>query len=275
MLLPPEVSTAIQDIIQDHDSGARQLALKALRALQSALSYYFPPSRSPWRDIVNCAWHISRARPSMKAAIQTAILRVLGALQSSPPDHWGQILERHIAEEQSLLENLAKAFAGYFTSLAAGTGKLEMLTLSNSSTMLVALGELFKSPLCPRVNLTILESRPLFEGITLTTQLLATKPPQVTIQLATDAAAAYFASRAEYVLLGADQVDPLTGSVKNKIGSLAVATFAKKHSDGRGQEGKVMCVTSTDKFDERDHRDKEEMEENDPEEVSQNGLMVG
>jgi translation initiation factor 2B subunit (eIF-2B alpha/beta/delta family) len=30
-----------------------------------------------------------------------------------------------------------------------------------------------------------------------------------------------------------------------------------------------MCVTSTDKLDERDHRDKEEMEENDPEEVSQ------
>ena len=167
-----------------------------------------------------------------------------------------------------MLENLACSFAGYFTSLAAGTEKLEMLTLSNSSTMLVALEELFKSPLCPRMNLTILESRPLLEGITLTNRLLATKPAHVTIQLATDAAAAYFSARAEYVLLGADQVDPLTGAVKNKIGSLAVATFAKKHSDGREQEGKVICVTSTDKLEERgDHE--EEMEENDAEEVSQ------
>jgi translation initiation factor 2B subunit (eIF-2B alpha/beta/delta family) len=58
------------------------------------------------------------------------------------------------------------------------------------------------------------------------------------------------------ILLGADQIDPKTGSVKNKIGSLALAKFAK---------GQVIVVTSTDKL---GSLEEEMEEENDAGEVT-------
>lgn len=192
----------------------------------------------------------------MGAAIQTAIIRVLWDLQSSDPTEWNHILERHIKEEGVVLEKLAKAFTEYFTNLKIKR-RVEILTLSNSSTMVAALRTLFRSPQCPNVNLTILESRPLFEGVTLAQTLLPHKNPNVSMELATDASAAYFASKADYILLGADQIDPKTGSVKNKIGSLAAAKF---------RHGKAICVTSTDKIEPRDDAD---VEENDPKEVTE------
>lgn len=263
LLLPPSVSKAILEITQDHDSGARQLALKALRALQSTIDHYsISPGQSPWRDIVNCAWFISRARLSMGAAIHTTLLRVLNDLQSHDPGEWNQILQRHISEEQLILEKLVQQFLQYFSmkSIATERNVLEIVTLSNSSTMLAALTELFTSGgngLC--INLTILESRPLLEGVILAKNLLPFKPRNVHIQLVTDASAAYFSQQADFILLGADQIDPKTGNVKNKIGSLALAKFAK---------GKVIVVTSTDKLASIED-EKEEEEENDAGEVTE------
>ena len=259
LLLPPSVSKAILEITQDHDSGARQLALKALRALQSTLdSYSTSPGPTPWRDIVNCAWFISRARPSMGAAIHTTLLRVLNDLQSHDPGQWTQILHRHISEEQLILKKLAQQFVKYITmrSTATETQVLEIITLSNSSTILASLTELFTSGNGVRINLTILESRPLFEGVILAQKLLPFKPPDIDIQVITDASAAFFAQRADLILLGADQIDPKTGSVKNKIGSLALAKFAK---------GQVIVVTSTDKL---GSLEEEMEEENDAGEVT-------
>src|SRR5271156_372753 len=91
-LVPSPVLKAIEDIRTDHESGARQLAIKALNALQLALeSYnYSAPADvdgSKWRNIINCAWQISQSRPSMKAAIQTTILRALHTIrQASDPE---------------------------------------------------------------------------------------------------------------------------------------------------------------------------------------------
>ena len=242
LLLPPSISKSILEITQDHDSGARQLALKAHHALQSTINYYSTsPGPTPWRDIVNCAWFISRARPSMAAAIHSTVLRVLNDLQSHDPGEWTQILQRHISEEQLILKKLAQQFVKYITmkSIATEGEVLEIITLSNSSTILASLTELFTSGNGGRINLTILESRPLFEGIILAQKLLPFKPPDIEIQLVTDASAAFFAQRADLILLGSDQIDPKTGNVKNKIGSLALAKFAK---------GQVIVVTSTDKL---------------------------
>src|SRR5579864_3737873 len=74
--IPAEIEEAVRDISTDHESGARQLALKALDALKAAIELA-PPSRSSWPSIVNCAWALTQARPSMGSALQTTLLRAL------------------------------------------------------------------------------------------------------------------------------------------------------------------------------------------------------
>jgi translation initiation factor 2B subunit (eIF-2B alpha/beta/delta family) len=252
--LPESVDQAIKDIKTDHDSGARQLALKALRALDIAISSY-PADPSSWRQIVNCAWEIVQARPSMKPAIQTAIVRALYHIQSVYPQskETAQAIKDAVSAETHRLDSLCQHFVEYF-STRNSRDRISMLTLSNSSTMVAALQGLFKSDSCPAITLTILESRPLLEGVSLAKLILPTKPPHVEIQIATDASAAYFASKSDYVLIGADQIDPLRGRVKNKMGSATAARFAR---------GTVLCISGTDKLDDAEG----EEEENDAEEV--------
>lgn len=256
MIIPGGVSNAIEDIHTDHESGARQLALKALDALKLFITVSANEEPVEWKDLVNSAWYIIQARPSMRPAIQTTILRTLADLEPVFPHlkDCERIIDQHVQEEQHLLDALSANFVKYIHSQTKP--RLHLLTLSNSSTILAALTALFTSSTCPPTLLTILESRPLLEGITLAKRLLPHKPDQVSVQVATDASAAYFSSQADIVILGADQVNPVTGDVKNKIGSRSVAAFAR---------GQVVCVTSTDKIEAVDGE--EEVEENDPGEV--------
>ena len=242
--LPPEIENAVKDIANDHESGARQLALKALYALKLATTL-FPADIPSWPKIVNCAWHIVQARPSMKPAIETAILRALDEIQ--PPvypslDTTASTIDNLISEESKTLDRICE----HFRQLIEEYEVKSILTLSNSSTIFAALKDLFEREDCPEITLTILESRPLFEGVTLAKSLLPFKPPHVIIELAIDAAAAHYASKSQLVIIGADQVDPFTGNIKNKVGSCVAAKFAPMHE--------CWCMTSTDKLAPKDGR---------------------
>jgi len=229
-----------------------------LQALKTGIQDYIG-SKSNWPWVVNCAWHISEARPSMRSAIQTTILRALHEIQSIfPLPKTFEVIDRLIEDEKEALNRLATNFSEYIASQVPQKddgAPITILTLSNSSTILAAVTNLFKSSSCPKMILTILESRPLLEGLNLAKSLLPLKPPQVTIQIATDASAAYFASQTDLVIIGSDQIDSQTGDVKNKVGSVAAAKFAKR----------TICVTSTDKLAGTEH---EEVEENDRREVT-------
>jgi len=267
--LPLSVREAIEDIQNDHESGARQLAIKALHALQLAFETYNYSSfssgdddRSKWMNIVTCARHISQSRPSMRAAIHTAVLRALHTIQQGSDPK--QTIADLIHDEETALSTLCQHYVESILQLSTPqSSTVSILTLSNSSTIFAAFKTLFSHPKCPNIILTILESRPLCEGATLATNLLpyisTSKHAKVMIQLATDASAAFFAKQSDVVVFGADQLDPHTGCVKNKIGSLAVATFG--HTYGK----KVVCVAATDKLEVRE--DDEEIEENDEKEV--------
>jgi translation initiation factor 2B subunit (eIF-2B alpha/beta/delta family) len=116
---------------------------------------------------------------------------------------------------------------------------IEILTLSNSFTIVAAFKDLFRSSKSLPILLTILESQPLLEGLALAKALLPQKPDNCTIQITTDASAAFFPNLADIVLLGADEVNPNKGDVKNKIGSLSAT---------QNTRGYVWCVASTDKI---------------------------
>src|ERR1700738_791639 len=137
VILPHDVGNAVNELTTDHDSGARQLALKALNVLRLAAAA-FPLEQASWTEIVNCAWYIIQARPSMKAAIETTILRTLHDLQSVyPPPRTSDIIKRQIADETTALEQLSKHFTEYILSLKRS--KIRILTLSYSSTIVSGL----------------------------------------------------------------------------------------------------------------------------------------
>lgn len=247
---------AIKDIAEDHDSGARQLALKALSTLKLCMTIY-NKTESSWMNIVNCAWYITQARPSMGSAIYTTILRALDAVRPTYPLGAIEKIDQLIDDEKHFLKHLSMTFTDFITAQFPSQkeeDRVNILTLSNSSTILAALTHLFQSSSCPCITLNILESRPLLEGVALAKLLLPHKPSQVSIALATDASAAYLSSRCQVTILGCDHLDPETGNVKNKIGSVTAARFAQR----------TICVTSTDKL---GIVKDDAVEENDPEEV--------
>ena len=236
VILPRAVDLAIRDMFEDHDSGARQLALKALFALKLSIAQ-FPLERSSWPEVVNCAWYISEARPSMKSALHTAVLRALHEIKDIyPSPNTNEKIDQVIVEEQTTLDRIANHFVRYVVSNFSL--RVSILTLSNSSTIAAALQALFKSSLSPPIELIILESRPLLEGLNLAKSILPHKPDHVTIEIATDAAGALFASSANLTLIGSDHINPYNGNVKNKIGSVAVAAAAAR----------TLAITSTDKL---------------------------
>ena len=258
LFIPRRIDSAIRDIAEDHDSGARQLALKALRTLKLCLTIY-PMEKASWPEIVNSAWYITQARPSMRTAIHTTILRALHEIQPIYPSFEADLkIDQLITEETAILSRLATNFTNFITSEFSSQremDQLHILTLSNSSTILAALTYLFKSPSCPRITLNILESRPLLEGVTLAKLLLPHKPPQVSIYVATDAHATFLSSHCHLTVLGCDHLDPATGNVKNKIGSVAATQFTRR----------TISVTSTDKL---GALEDDVIEENDPGEVT-------
>jgi translation initiation factor 2B subunit (eIF-2B alpha/beta/delta family) len=254
LLLPRAVAAAIDDIREDHVSGARQLALKALSGLKLAVK-----ESNEWVNLVNCAWYLSESRPSMKASITNAILRALHTIQDVFPDvlRCEHVLEEQIQEEGHTLEKISRNLVQLIHSQKPSS----ILTLSNSSTIHSALKALLTNPETPSLGpmtLTILESRPLFEGLSLARSLTPDLPPTITIQLAVDAAGAFLAAQSDIILIGADHISPSTGDVKNKIGSLAAVSLTRSRD-------RVFCVTSTDKI---SPSGVQEEEENDPVEVS-------
>ena len=101
LFLPRRIDVAIKDIAEDHDSGARQLALKALNTLKLCLTIY-QETESSWPKIVNGAWYITQARPSMGSAVYTTILRALDAIEHVYPLGAIEIIDQLIDDEQKI-----------------------------------------------------------------------------------------------------------------------------------------------------------------------------
>ena len=203
------LANGLQSLHDDHESGARQLASSAVRILMVYLA-------AGGGDAVGAAWHLwKNGRESMSAAILNAMLHCLHLLENNTP------LQSYLDSRADA--GISAAFAEYLPP------KATVLTLSYSSTIAQCLSS------AADIDLRILESRPLFEGVS-----LAEKVGNATLY--TDAAAAIAAKGVDVVLLGADIIDG-QGNVSNKTGSLP-AVLAAKHVSA----AKIVVVADTDKI---------------------------
>ncbi|KYK61143.1 hypothetical protein DCS_02284 [Drechmeria coniospora] len=227
---------------QDHESGARLLADKALGLFVDVLPRLeaTPTKDAWWRTVRTVAWHIwKNGRESMGAPILNALLAALAVIERKLPA--GQVLpggfvDTLLPSVKDLVQQgreastcIATSFATFLrTQVSAGADRpIRMLTLSSSGTVTASLGHALASAESP-LHIRILESRPLFEGTQTARHLApALSPSSSKISLYADAAAGVAARNAHVVLLGADLIDG-AGNVSNKVGSLP-AVLAARH----------------------------------------------
>ncbi|KAI1309231.1 hypothetical protein F5Y03DRAFT_75339 [Xylaria venustula] len=250
----------LQTLRDDHERGARELAGVAVSTLrdvirQMLLSHMI--DEDSWSKVRMAAWHICQSRPSMGAAITSAIIKALYATKhiytSKMPaaiktTRITQLLDEQLAQRDSATNRIAALFVDYVRQNVLRNEQsnetISILTLSSSSTITRCLFRT-AATLGAGLDLHILESRPLFEGVTSAFNILNETPqrPDIKITLYSDASAALAARDIDLVLLGADRISS-AGDVSNKIGSLP-AVLSARHV---APNAKVLVVSDTEKI---------------------------
>ncbi|KAK5657907.1 hypothetical protein OQA88_2456 [Cercophora sp. LCS_1] len=247
------LSQGLRTLATDHKSGARQLAGTALAIFQDVILDLKPlaPTQEWYNQVLIAAWHLYvNGRPSMSAPILSALLKALRDIQSrmanvQADEPWYEairsvfntIAARRDQMTKHISESLAKYLAAQFLEMDK---PLRILTISQSSTLTSSL--LHLSTTRP-LEVNILESRPLFEGVAAAQALesiLASERHKHKITVFTDAEMALASRGVRVVLLGADRIAE-TGDASNKMGSLPMVLSAK-HVTG----GKVKVVVVGD-----------------------------
>ncbi|KAK7754522.1 hypothetical protein SLS62_003542 [Diatrype stigma] len=275
------LTSGLQKLRDDHESGARQLAAIAVSTLKEVISGMDPASASEaWKNIRMAAWHLCKnGRESMGAAITSALVTVLGPVEyilvnsDAFADNVQQILEaidKQASQRQASATRIRDNFANYLRETLhhkiSSKSRISILTLSSSSTISSSLLEA-AAALGVALDLRILESRPNCEGTSLAAKLLGSaagdRITKVNITLYTDSSAALAAEGVDVVLLGADRISA-GADVSNKTGSLPAVLSARHVAPG----AKVVILSDTDKIAGPGSIEKHVVEDNDPLEVT-------
>ncbi|KAI3328738.1 hypothetical protein F4824DRAFT_482480 [Ustulina deusta] len=274
------LTEGLQRLRDDHEHGARELAGIAVSTLrdvvrQMLLSHAI--DESEWSKVRMAAWHICQSRPSMGAAITSAIVKALDAIRAAytsdmaaanKPQQIIQALDQQLAQRGSMTDRICQSFTNYIrlNVLRGGEPKstISVLTLSSSSTVSSCLSRAV-STLGVGLDLRVLESRPRFEGVTPVSRILQdpASGSDLNLTLYSDASAALAARGVDIVLLGADRISS-AGDVNNKIGSLPAVLSARYVAPN----AKVLVLSDTEKIASPGSMEEHGSEENSPAELS-------
>lgn len=282
----PAAGTVLADGIErmrnDHESGARELAAIALGVFREMVVQLGETVGESWDVIRMAAWHLwKNGRESMGAGTLNALLAALseieGLLSLGPgaevkPDRILAALDNQLAIRESTTARIKDSLVNYIRSQYPQPGKpkqtLTVLTLSASSTIKDILVDSFVALDVQTLDLRILESRPLFEGVSMASAIqsnfesrVQSSDKSLKISIYTDASAALASAGVDIVLLGADRISSTRG-VSNKTGSLPAVLSARHVSP----DAKVVVISETEKVKEPCVGEND-VEENDPREI--------
>ena len=268
--------------------GARILATDALKGLcelaksfkQSILEK--KSSNEYWYVLKVAAYHlIYSARPSMNAAIGTALLRALSEISLKlqagelDPDDAISVLERHIEARNKITQQLSTVCDAFIhgeldritealkkSSDQKASLDLEIITISSSSTVKAACIHILTQsiPSDISVNLIFLDSRPASEGARMAASLVEELEKngnfnikdRFNVKICPESHASILLQpnpNKEYsvlrvILLGADRITP-SGHVINKTGSAILAHLAHHKAS---PNTKVVILSEEDKI---------------------------
>ncbi|KAH0601899.1 hypothetical protein MHUMG1_00778 [Metarhizium humberi] len=251
----PVLDAGLAKLKGDHESGARQLAGIALGAFADVLKKSDISDKEVWwANARRAGWHLwKNGRESMGAPILSVVLAGLDVvrekasegLSADVVDDIVVSLDELARQREASASRIANAFAAFLQQRPAD-GPIRILTLSSSSTIASCLTHALAS-VGHRLDLRILESRPLCEGAKLAYKLSSFAAEynfssRVDITVMTDAAAGIASQDVHLLLLGADLIDR-HGNVSNKTGSLP-AVLAARHVSNNV---KVVVVSEKEK----------------------------
>lgn len=280
----------LRGLKDDHESGARALATRAVRVLRDTVEK-IEPSKGWQKRVKMAGWHLCRnGREAMGAAVGAAVVDALGWLSTilgtefevcDPIETMVEILGSWLEERERSAGKLGDAFAEFVKggglakapSLASGKEAIEILTISNSSALRGCLIRALEAHPTINFDLRIVESRPLCEGVTMARLLIRSASEKglldrLRITLASDSSVAMLARHVDAVLLGADRISA-NGDVSNKMGSLAAVLCAKTVSP----EAKVVVVCESEKIAKPGGMEELKDEENDVRELMEGWKM--
>ncbi|KAI2725934.1 hypothetical protein CBS147332_2821 [Penicillium roqueforti] len=279
--------TGLKQLKADHQSGSHELTSIALRAYRDVIAQMHEDIDTQWWENARmAAWHLwKNGRESMGAATLNAFLGLLADLEVIIHENLDStvkrerllaLIDQHLDKRKEMPMRIKHSFATYLeskflsTTRSRPTPSLVILTLSSSSTIRDSIIEAFASLPIPNLDLRILESRPLCEGVNMASSILSafkTRFPSssdrhLKLTVYTDASAALASKDVDFILLGADRISD-SGSVSNKTGSLPAVLSAKHVCPA----AKVLVLSELEKVAEPDAESNRSQEENDPKEL--------
>ena len=247
--------SSLERLRNDKENGARVLATNAVEGLMEMVKAMEP---FDWRDLRIAAYHfIYSARPSMNAAISSAVLAALKAASSTRSS---SDVERHtivskikayINGRDRASAKISERFVYHILEHCQDARQIDILTISSSSTIRSSILQLLSVEPKLSVNLHILESRPLCEGASMAAAILNSAKSQgyasrLLVKIAPDSHIAQLALKLaspSILLLGADRISP-SGHVSNKTGSCAAAVVTKELAP----QTQVIVLSETEKI---------------------------
>ncbi len=222
----------LEDVKQDHSSGASVVAQKAMRCLEAlAKEKANAPFAEFTAEVERVASEILKSQPNM--AQLTNLLNAIFVTMENETSNDSLVLSRKIAGEvQRFAENAQKAVAkvAEFGSELIGQDAF-VLTHSNSSTILAIIKKAHEEDRAFQVIIS--ESRPVCEGQQRARELSEMGIPTLYL---IDAAMAMGVERADVIMLGADSISET--ALVNKIGTKAICLLAR--------EALVPCYVACD-----------------------------
>ncbi|KGO73100.1 Initiation factor 2B-like protein [Penicillium italicum] len=281
------LTAGLGELKADHQSGSHELTSIALRAYRDVIAQLGEDVDKKWWETARmAAWHLwKNGRESMGAATLNAFLGLLADMEGIVHDvldckvKWERLLallDHHLDKRKDMPMRIKRSFATYlesnFLSISSSklTPSLVILTFSASSTIRDSILEAFASLPIPSLELRILESRPLCEGVNMASSILSafqsrfpsSSDRHLKLTVYTDASAALSSKGVDFVLLGADRISDL-GSVSNKTGSLPAVLSARYVCPS----AKVLVLSELEKVAEPGAESDHSHEENDPKQL--------
>ncbi|CAL5868030.1 uncharacterized protein PFLUO_LOCUS2253 [Penicillium psychrofluorescens] len=277
------LNAGLHQLRTDRQSGSHELTSSALRIFREVLVQLHGEGEAQWWETARMvAWHLwKNGRESMGAATMNALLGVLADMehvldQDLHPefrrDRLFAAIDHHLEQRKTMPTRIQQSFADYLRGhfMSEPQQVLSILTLSASSTIRDSIVDAYSSFPIATLDLRILESRPLYEGVSMAAAIAAkfkSKFPSpgdrdLNLTVYTDASAALASQNIDFVLLGADRISD-SGWISNKTGSLPAVLSAKHVSPN----AKVLVFSELEKVAEPGAVDEHRSEESDPHEV--------
>ncbi|KAK7428743.1 hypothetical protein QQZ08_004668 [Neonectria magnoliae] len=230
---------------RDHESGAHQLASNGLGIFIDVIRKLDTGSRGVWwKNARLAAWHLwKNGRESMGGSMLSVVVSSLAIIEEKlshgdsamegSMDDIIEALKQYGRQRQSTSSQVCTSLGDFLEAQFPAAETLRILTLSSSSTITAGITHALKHGKAS-LDIRILESRPLFEGVKMAGVIASfadSNSTKTNITVYTDASVGTAAKDVDLVLLGADLVDK-TGNVSNKSGSLPAVLVAKHVSPG-------------------------------------------